>query len=512
MRKLLSLLGVLTLGSITTTNVVACSNKPQVDPTNPADQSKLPFLYHEVKVTNLGDVKNDARDILTAFQNQNSNIKDDTLKVTDITNKTATINVDQYDTHFKKGTLHVTFNSIESKDLTKLITVKNVYANRNLEGLFPVPTKIKEQDVLDGVNALNGLNLTLQDVTVTLPNQDNNPATSATITAKGSQYQGTDIPVILNKNLDIAQIFTNTDIGDVYLPQELIGKIKEEGSAIAIKAFLTEFIGDANPLLQEFTDLVAGVQFVDGVITFDKNQLTIDANVNPTDNTLHKVFTNKVTFNFNINVDNRLSIDKAIKTIDLKKPASTNLVTIKQAIIDQNQDQLKSFSSEEVNNYLIVTLPDKTNSASVNVSWLPGSKNFLGHDPLAAAISGVTNMPPLNINVYFGIIKNDFVIQNAATGKTIFDNLHSYLKNTYQLSNDDSAAAIADFAVWYDGEEISNDDKTQISTEGNKPVTIKITLKTNVDDKYKTDLQKLIDNGFTVGKTYVSNTDVTDKK
>ncbi|WP_342276812.1 lipoprotein [Spiroplasma endosymbiont of Nebria brevicollis] len=506
MRKLLSLLGVLTLGSITTTNVVACS-KPQL---NPADQSKLPFLYHEVKVTNLGNIKNDASHILAAFQKQNPNIKDDTLKITNITNKTAIINADQYDTNFKKGTLNVIFNSIDSKDLAKLITVKNVYASRNLEGIFPNPTKIKEQDVLDGVNALNGLNLTLQDVTVTLSNQDT-VATSATITAKpGSQYQGTDIPVILNKNLDIAQIFTNTDLGDVYLPQKLIDEFQESGSALAIKAFLIEYIGDANRLLQEFTDLVAGVQFVDGIINFDKNQLTIDAN--PTKNPLHKVFSNKVTFNFNINVDNRISIDNAIKTIDLKKPASTDLATIKQAIIDQNQTQLKSFSNEEVNDYLVVTLPDKTNSASANVSWLPGSKSFLGHDPLAAVISGVTNMPSLNTNVYFGVIKSDFAIQDATTGKAIFDNLHSYLKSTYQLSKDDSAAAIADFAVWYKGKEISSDDKTKVDISENVPVTIKIILKSTVDEKYQADWQKLINEGFNAGNTYVSNTNITNKK
>lgn len=390
MRKLLSLLSVLTVGTVATTNVVACSNKSSL---TPADQTNLPFLYHVAQVTNLGQIKGDASSILAAFKEKNSNIDISNLKVTNINSinkaaSTATINVDQYNTKYKKGTLNVIFNISKSTELKDLITVTNLYVNRNVNTVGDI-AKVSDQDIINGINESNGLSLKLEDFNIITKGEhkggtvyhDNTPLL-AVLTGK-QNYQGT-ITLNLNTGLDLSKVFSNTDIGTIFLPQALLSNWSSTDPMmqLTIKAMLIEYIGDANPLLGEFKDVIANLQFTKSTtaLTFNKTQLTLDAR-NIKNNELSEYFKNSVSFTFIIEKDSRLKINDAIKTADLGAIKNIDVNTIKDSIIDKNQAQLKQYDRTELERYLVVTVNDDNKSAQV--SWLPGSKEFLGHDPLA---------------------------------------------------------------------------------------------------------------------------------
>ncbi|AGM25130.1 spiralin repeat-containing protein [Spiroplasma chrysopicola] len=127
---------------------------------------------------------------------------------------------------------------------------------------------------------------------------------------------------------------------------------------------------------------------------------------------------------------------------------------------------------------------------------------------LSAVIT--TTTPVLGCGVFANYQKNlldTFQIKANQTGAEIFTNLHTYMQVRYSLVEDKSATKIANYAIWYDEDEISNNDEIKVGV--GDIITIKIFLN-KFDSTIQNDQQKLINAGYNLNTEYVI--DITVKE
>ncbi|AGM26189.1 hypothetical protein SSYRP_v1c05990 [Spiroplasma syrphidicola EA-1] len=121
----------------------------------------------------------------------------------------------------------------------------------------------------------------------------------------------------------------------------------------------------------------------------------------------------------------------------------------------------------------------------------------------------MTTTPVLGCGAIANYQKNlldTFQIKDSQTGAEIFANLHTYMQVRYNLTDDKSATKIANYAIWYNGSEISNNDEVKVTV--GQIATIKIFLN-KFDSAIQNDQQNLINAGYALNTEYAIDIMVT---
>lgn len=287
------------------------------------------------------------------------------------------------------------------------IIEKNIFANRHIDNIndnFKGDMTI--EDIIEGINNLNNLNITKNDITWNQKDLDNindifQQESDITvghgiINIKFNDEQNVEFNI--NRNLNLNRIINNFNIGNVYIPRQIIKDfipskdwIFNKYSATSLwMVLIMEFVGNLNKILSYFQkDMIPictnSILSGDAKNTIaDKSYIILNTDLSwKTELAVGKQYSfnlgQNIKVNYIINIDNRIKIQDAIQNRNLENLKIANMNEIKEHIFEKNKDFFisKNITKEYVIDYLNVK---EINNNYCIIDWLPGSDKFCGHD------------------------------------------------------------------------------------------------------------------------------------
>ncbi|WP_424526260.1 Vmc-like lipoprotein signal peptide domain-containing protein [Spiroplasma endosymbiont of Glossina fuscipes fuscipes] len=290
-----------------------------------------------------------------------------------------------------------------TNDITKIITVTSMPYDAAMGKTLPAQT------VLAAVNGLNGTKFTLNDVDVKVDQTSYN----STITPKaGGNFTGEAIAIV-NEPITFSEAFPLTNIGDIYIAEELWNAYKskpsDEGIRTKLTAAIMEFVGDRN----RFAALYKGTMMAVMVDAMSNKGISLTINTNNGVGSLKieasaagVINKSVLTANFTIHSTPR----KFLNTNDAKPTnGSTINVTLDKSYSAETVDNLrydlvaKLLGQQFADQYKDIWYDEiwvifKEDKSGATVNAKPGSKILAASDSLASLM---TEIPSYTLNVTF---------------------------------------------------------------------------------------------------------------
>ncbi|QGS51563.1 lipoprotein [Spiroplasma tabanidicola] len=353
MKKLLAILGVLTMMSTTSSVVVACgedntsdnsSNNKPVDPESPTD----PNTPNE--------------DLIDLAKLQYKNLP------------AGFMEAGAYDRNNGKN--------LGSEN------------NENQVDFY----KINSESVLFSLNQMNKLSLSSDDVDISeISNGEshNGYGGVAVIKAKtGSKKAKGEASLILNQSIDFKALVGNTNLDNIYIKEDIFNdlenQMKNESNMQAFAAFIIEQIGVANPALEALaTPMMYGAAGIIPNTSFTPTEFNISKT--PSLDGLF-VAAQDLVFKTKFVKDDRVVLTSSdTQNIQLNKTVNqdskNNYIEIKKAAYNKLGNTGNWKSKVDVNEFIKYSRVEKKESG-YTVYVISGSSKIYGHDVLLPFVAG----------------------------------------------------------------------------------------------------------------------------